>query len=165
MPIEFLTPKVVSYSPMICKLVSFWSFSSKSFHWFHINFCFTCSLEVLLEGCMIWASDVGGHFGLRNKKYSSLLSHNAQSLMWYRRLALLFFGVIHEISRSNGLNSRWFESNLSKITRPVAAIKSLRFALFFNENVWILIKISLKCVPNLQYSCIGSMTSDDLYAS
>ena len=38
--------------------------------------------------------------------------------------------VIHQISRSHGLKSWWFESNLSKITRPVAAIKSLRFALF-----------------------------------
>ena len=28
------------------------------------------------------------------------------------------------------LKNRWFESNLSKIARPVAAIKSLRFALF-----------------------------------
>ena len=31
--------------------------------------------------------------------------------------------------------NRWFESNLSKITRPVAAIKSLRFALF-TYTVW-----------------------------
>ena len=42
----------------------------------------------------------------------------------------MFFGVIHQISRSHGLKNRRFESNLSKITRPVAAIKSLRFALF-----------------------------------
>ena len=41
-----------------------------------------------------------------------------------------FLGVIHQISRSQGLINRWFESNLSKITKPVAAIKSLRFALF-----------------------------------
>ena len=38
--------------------------------------------------------------------------------------------VIHHISRSHGLKNRWFQSNLSIITRPVAAIKSLRFALF-----------------------------------
>ena len=31
---------------------------------------------------------------------------------------------------SHGLKNWRFESNLSKITRPVAAIKSLRFALF-----------------------------------
>ena len=37
--------------------------------------------------------------------------------------------VIHQISRSHRLKNRWFGSNLSKITRPVAAIKSLRFAL------------------------------------
>ena len=42
----------------------------------------------------------------------------------------MFFGVILQISRSHGLKNQWFESNLSKITRPVAAIKSLRFALF-----------------------------------
>ena len=34
-------------------------------------------------------------------------------------------GVIHQIWRSHGLKNRRFESNLSKITRPVAAIKSL----------------------------------------
>ena len=45
-----------------------------------------------------------------------------------------FFGVIHQISRSHGLKNRRFKSNLSKITRPVAAIKSLRFALLF---LWI----------------------------
>ena len=48
----------------------------------------------------------------------------------YRRGALLFSKAIHQISRSHGLKNRWFGSNLSKITRPVAAIKSLRFALF-----------------------------------
>ena len=40
-----------------------------------------------------------------------------------------FFGVIHQIWRSHGLKNQQFEFNLSKITRPVAAIKSLRFAL------------------------------------
>ena len=36
------------------------------------------------------------------------------------------------------MKNRWFESNLSKITRPVAAIKSLRFALLrytFDVNI------------------------------
>ena len=33
-----------------------------------------------------------------------------------------------------GWKNRWFGSNLSKITRPVAAIKSLRFALFVLER-------------------------------
>ena len=45
-----------------------------------------------------------------------------------------FWGVVHQISRSHGLKNRRFESNLSKITRPVAAIKSLRFALLFFHN-------------------------------
>ena len=48
-----------------------------------------------------------------------------------RRGVPLFFDVIHRISRTHGLKNRWFRSNLSTITRPVAAIKSLRFALFF----------------------------------
>ena len=54
----------------------------------------------------------------------------AQSLMLYRRGAIKFFEVIHQISRSHGLKHRWFGSNLSKITRPDAAIKSIKFALF-----------------------------------
>ena len=51
--------------------------------------------------------------------------------MLYRRHALLVVGVIHQISRSHGRKiDHSSESNLSKITRPVAAFKSLRFALF-----------------------------------
>ena len=57
------------------------------------------------------------------------LWNNAQSLMWPRRGALLFFEVIHLISRSYRMKNQWSESNFSKITKPVAAIKSLRFAL------------------------------------
>ena len=49
----------------------------------------------------------------------------------HRRGALFFFGVIHQISRSHGLKNRRFEAILSKITRPAAAIKSLRFVLLF----------------------------------
>ena len=55
--------------------------------------------------------------------------------MSYRRAALLFFDVIHEVSRSHRLTNRRFGSNLNKITRPVAAIKSLRFALL--KNCWL----------------------------
>ena len=40
-----------------------------------------------------------------------------------------FFEVIHQISSSHGLQNLQFEPNLSKIIRPVAVIKSLRFAL------------------------------------
>ena len=39
-----------------------------------------------------------------------------------------FFYILHQISRSRRLTNRRFESSLNKITRPVAAIKSLRFA-------------------------------------
>ena len=68
---------------------------------------------------------------------------DTQSLMQYRRGALLFFEVIHQISRSHGLKNRWFGSNLSQITRPVAAIKSLRFALLF--MIWTKIKLMFRC--------------------
>ena len=65
---------------------------------------------------------------------SQWLGNDTQSLKEHRRGALLFFKVIRQILRSHGLKNRWFESNLSKITRPVAAIKSLRFALFLDGN-------------------------------
>ena len=60
---------------------------------------------------------------------------------------LLFFwrvrgggGVIHQISSSHGLKNWRFESNLNKITRPVAAIKSLRVALFIKiTNVFLFV--------------------------
>ena len=59
------------------------------------------------------------------------LGNDAQSLMWQRGGALLFLSRSSiKIFRSHGLKNRRLESNLSKITRPVAAIKSLRFALF-----------------------------------
>ena len=62
-------------------------------------------------------------------------------------------GVIHQISRSHGLKNGRFKSNLSKITRPVVAIKSLRFALFKvirqisrshgSKNLWIWPKLGV----------------------
>ena len=53
---------------------------------------------------------------------------------WYciERGALLFFEVIHKISRSCEPKNQWFDFCLSKITRPVATIKSLRFVLFLS---------------------------------
>ena len=42
----------------------------------------------------------------------------------------IVFEVIHQMSRSYGLKNRRLESNLSKITKPVAGLKSLGFALF-----------------------------------
>ena len=41
-----------------------------------------------------------------------------------------FYEVFIQILKSHGQKIRWYGSDLSKITRPVAAIKSLRFALF-----------------------------------
>ena len=46
--------------------------------------------------------------------------------------ALLFFEVIHQISRLHGPNIDDLSPILSKITRPVTAKKSLGFALFTN---------------------------------
>ena len=57
--------------------------------------------------------------------------NSPMDLKWCTKLdVVLFFNVIYQISRSHGLKNRRFESNSSKIIRPVAAIKSLRFALF-----------------------------------
>ena len=50
--------------------------------------------------------------------------------MQYRRGALLFLEIIHQISRLHGSKIDDLYPILSKITWPVAAIKSLRFALF-----------------------------------
>ena len=60
---------------------------------------------------------------------SLMLWNNAQRWIQRTQGALLFFEVIHHISRSYGLKNQWFESSLNKITRLVTAIKSLRFAL------------------------------------
>ena len=65
--------------------------------------------------------------------HSSL--NSPMDLKWRTELGVVqrmwsnFFEVIHQISRSHVLKNRRFESNFSKIMRPVAAIKSLRFAL------------------------------------
>ena len=64
------------------------------------------------------------------------LWNDQQSLKQHRSGALWFFKVIHQISRPHELKNRRFESNLSKITRPVAAIKFLRFALLLNVCCW-----------------------------
>ena len=45
---------------------------------------------------------------------------------------------IHQISRSHRLKNLRIKSNLSKITRPVAVIKSLRFALLLLNFLFIL---------------------------
>ena len=39
------------------------------------------------------------------------LRNNAQSLKWYRKCALLYFKVICQISRLQGLKNRWFDPN------------------------------------------------------
>ena len=104
-------------------------------------------LEVAEKRCPIVFEGLRSNFKVTQLKKSSILiqircfqtvtpvwihqwlRNYAKSLKQHRRGALLLFLVIHQISRSHGLKNRRFESNLSKITRPVAAIKSLRFAL------------------------------------
>ena len=66
-----------------------------------------------------------------------------------KRCPIVFWG---HPSRSHRLKNQWFESNLNKITRPVAPIKSLRFALYhlrlfmiiwrlFNINIYLFIHL------------------------
>ena len=68
-----------------------------------------------------------------NSSLNSLmaLKNDAQCLMLHRRGTLLFFEVIHQISRSYRPKNQLFDSNLSKITGLVKDKKSLRFALLF----------------------------------
>ena len=126
-----------------------------------------CSIEEVL--CCFPRSSIKfqGHKGKKSpistriERFQSVTSawihrwiwNDTQSLMQYRRGALLFFKVIHQISRSHGLKNRWFGSNLSKIVSPVAAIKSLRFALFY----WIYY-IFMSCTgqywPQQRHVCI-----------
>ena len=85
--------------------------------------------------------------------------NDAQSLRYYRRGALLFYEVIHQISRPRRLKNRRLESNLSRITRPVAAIKSLRFAMFFHyfkfifTNPIILFKMANEMLKHIKNLC------------
>ena len=71
--------------------------------------------------------------------------------MQYRRGALLFFEVIHQIWRLHGPKINDFNPSFSKITRPVAAIKSFRFALLMFYQ-WKHIKVSIIMFPDIIYS-------------
>ena len=59
--------------------------------------------------------------------------NDAQSLTYYRRGALLFCGVNYQISRPHRLKNRR-QSNLSKITRPVAAINPSDLPCLLNDH-------------------------------
>ena len=59
--------------------------------------------------------------------------NDAQSLTYYRRGALLFCEVIHQISWPHRLKNRQ-QSNLSKITRPVAAINPSDLPCLLNDH-------------------------------
>ena len=65
--------------------------------------------------------------------------NSPMALKWFtkleaaeKRCPIVFLGH-PPISMSYGLEHQRFGFNLSKVTRPVAAIKSLRFALFHNN--------------------------------
>ena len=95
---------------------------------------------------------------------------------WIWNDALLFSGVIHQISMSHGLKNWRFESNLSKITRRVTAIKSLRFALlpwearireiktkglFFRHEcvkIWKRVKFCMYLFPFVSSACLNCYT-------
>ena len=88
-----------------------------------------------------------GHTGQKNRRFWPKLS---VSRLWLQFQFTDGFEMIHKawcsigevpfyllrsyikLLRSHGLKNRRFGSNLSKITRPVAVIKSLRFALFLH---------------------------------
>ena len=93
-----------------------------------------CSMEDV-PYCFLRSSiKFQGHMGQKNLPILTRIERfRTVTSVWIHRWiwnALLFFEVIHQISRSHGLKIDDFGSNLSKITRPVADIKSLRFALF-----------------------------------
>ena len=59
------------------------------------------------------------------------LWNDTHSFHGHEEVLHCFFNFISQISRSQGLKNRQFGSDLDKITWPVAAIKSLKFAFFF----------------------------------
>ena len=70
-----------------------------------------------------------------------------------------FFRVIHQISKSQVLKYQRFELNLSKITRPVAAIKSLRFALL----TYRIMKLHQKITFNHPALCLSVSLSVSVF--
>ena len=93
-----------------------------------LQFEFTDGYEMLHKA---WNSkgEVPYCFPMSSIKFQG---HTGQNITAFKSLRFALLKVIRQISRSHGLKNRWLESNLSKITRPVAAIKSLRFALFIS---------------------------------
>ena len=75
--------------------------------------------------------------------------------MWYWRRAL-FFWVNHQISTSYGPKNRWFQSNLSKIITPVAAIKSPNLLKISTFSYRIFLKAPFRIAGSLkQFSLMG----------
>ena len=83
------------------------------------------------------------------------LWNDAQSLKGHGRDVPLFSLVICQIARTPGpKNQRFhgFESDLSKITGAVAAIKSIRFALFYITEVLLWVCFCNGCTTTLATS-------------
>ena len=69
-----------------------------------------------------------------------------------KRCGLLFSEVMHQISRSHGLKNRWFGLNLSKITKLVAAIKSLTQCPVFKQ---LRVKTPRTLLFAISWTCSG----------
>ena len=80
-----------------------------------------------------------GHKGWKNYEFDlnwAFPDYNSScnSQMAIKWCTMMFCVVIPQISRSHGSKDWLFGSSWSKITRPVAAIKFLRYALFILQN-------------------------------
>ena len=86
-----------------------------------------------------------------------------KNIIWnYIKTISIIMALCHQISRSHGLKNQQFEFNLSKITRPVAAIKSLGFAFYFSCDqaaLWMIKSVRLSvCLFHLIYIFIHPAT-------
>ena len=81
-----------------------------------------------------------------------------------RTVTPIIFQVIHQISRSHGLKNQRSKSNLSKITRPAAAIKSLRFVLLQRPLAVPWIPPAVGTVPGL-CECVSGILSFEIWCS
>ena len=75
---------------------------------------------------LIWAFP-DGNWNLNSQQFMTMKWYT-QILGAWKRFPTVF-EVTHQISRSHGLKNPWNGSDLGNITKQVAAIKSLRFAL------------------------------------
>ena len=94
---------------------------------FKFWFAFYFTAVMYTTSCYIWPRYNGTQLYMLSG-YFTFLAHGIMKCWEMKKYK-------HEISRSQALKNHRFESNLSKITRPAAAIKSLRFALLFFHEI------------------------------